>query len=99
MYARVSSYTAPVSRLDEMAADFEKVQDAVSSMDGFQGAYLLIDRASGKAKTVTLWSSAETLRASVERANQLRQQVTSTTSTTIDSVENYEVASQFGLGG
>ncbi len=72
MYARVSTYAAPVDRLEEVAADFDKVQDAVSSLDGFQGAYLLVDRSSGKALTVTLWSSQDTLRASVERANQLR---------------------------
>lgn len=52
----------------------------------------LIDRATGKSITITLWQGEETMRASEEAANRLRTQSAEAARESIVSVERYEVA-------
>jgi heme-degrading monooxygenase HmoA len=89
MHARVSTYGGAS---DELVAGFDRATGPVQEIPGFAGAYFLVDRDGNKAMSVTLWESEEALEASVERANQLRQDAAG--SIPIENVDHYEVAIQ-----
>lgn len=92
MWARVSSYQGSPEQVDRASANLP--DDALREMSGFECAYLLTDRESGKALTITLWENEEALRESEERANQLRSQVAGDLGASeAPTVERYEVAS------
>ena len=59
---------------------------------GFQGVLSLIDRATGKSITITLWQDEDAMRASEEAANRLRAQGAEAAGESVVSVERYEVA-------
>ncbi len=92
MHARVSTYTFDASRADELVAAFESGIGAIEDEEGMEGAYLLVDRANGKAITMTLWASEEALTASAPSADEVRSSATERVGGTIDTVESYEVA-------
>jgi heme-degrading monooxygenase HmoA len=90
MWARVSTYRGSPEQVEAAAARLP--EQALQEMSGFERAYLLIDRESGNALTITLWESEDALRESEERANQLRSQVTDDLGATgAPTVERYEV--------
>jgi heme-degrading monooxygenase HmoA len=89
VHARVSSYEGDVDRLIE---GFQRQADLVRRLDGFERAYLFVDRAGGRAMTVTLWDSEEALDASAARAAHLREEASETAGATIGSVSSYELA-------
>lgn len=91
MWARLSSYQGAPEQVDAAASRLP--EQALREMSGFEGAYLLVDRASGKALTITLWESEDALRESEERANQLRSQVADDLgATSTPTIDRYEVA-------
>jgi heme-degrading monooxygenase HmoA len=92
MHARVSTYTFDSSRADELVAGFERGIGAIEDEEGMEGAYLLVDRANGKAITMTLWASEDALTASAPSADQARTDAAQGAGASIDSVEAYEVA-------
>ena len=94
MYARVSTYTGTPEQAEQGIQGFQQSTEGLRSLDGFEGAYLLVDRGTGKAMTVTLWSTQEAEQASAERAKQIRQDVAGGAGMSIDTVETYEVAVQ-----
>jgi hypothetical protein len=60
---------------------------------GGHGGVLLIDRASGKAMAMTLWEDEAAMRASEERANELRRAASEELGAAEQpDVERYEVA-------
>ena len=91
MWARVSSYEfGGEANVDEGIRTFERsMTDDAFQMEGMRDAYLLIDRATGKALTMTLWESEEALRASEESADQLRR---AAAGDAVRTVDRYEVA-------
>jgi heme-degrading monooxygenase HmoA len=89
VHARVSSYEGDVDRLVE---GFQQQVNLVRRLDGFARAYLLVDRAAGRALTVTLWESEEALDASASRAAHLRDEASEGAKATIGSVDSYELA-------
>ena len=89
MHARVSTYEGDVDRLIE---GFERQADLVRGLDGFAHAYLLVDRAGGRAMIVALWDSAEALDASASRAAHLREEASEAAAATVGSVDSYEIA-------
>ena len=64
----------------------------VGEIDGFDGVYFLVDRQSGKALSITLWESEESMRASEEEANRLRSESAQAGRQEVAGVERYEVA-------
>lgn len=94
MFARVSTYNAPDA--DKLLEGFDTVTSQLEEVDGFSHAYFLVDRESGKALSITLWSSGEALEASVARADELRKQGTQTGGGTVESVQHYEVGLTVG---
>jgi heme-degrading monooxygenase HmoA len=92
MHARASFYELPPGGdADAAVSGFDQSADAVQQLDGNQGLMLLIDRDSGKAISLTLWDSEDSLRSSSEQANTLRERAAGAGGLSIDAVENYEV--------
>jgi heme-degrading monooxygenase HmoA len=91
MWARVSSYEfGGDANVEEGVRAFERaISDDSFQMEGMHDAYLLVDRASGKALTITLWESEEALRASEASADQVRRQAAGDA---VRNVDRYEVA-------
>ncbi len=89
MHARVSTYEG---QADELVKGFDSVTAPLEELDGFSKAYFLVDRAGGRGMSITLWESEEALDASVERANQMREQATDQAGASIQSVDHFEVA-------
>ncbi len=92
MLARVSTYAGTPDQAEEGIRNFQGLTEVLRSLDGFEGAYLLVDRGTGNAVTITLWSSEDALQASAERAKQMRSEAAGSAGMSIESVENYEVA-------
>lgn len=93
MFARVSTFTGTSDEVDEAIRQVrEDVLPRTEQLDGFKGAYMLVDRQNGKSLSVTLWESEEAMRASEEAANSLRGEVADALGTQMVGVERYEVA-------
>ena len=93
MFARVSTYQESPDRLDDaIRISKEQVLPRAQQIDGFKGAYYLVERHSGKSVSITLWESEEAMRASEEAANQLRSESTQASGGEVVGVERYEVA-------
>ncbi len=92
MYARASTLQGAPDQADEAIGSYENALATFRNIDGNRGAFLLIERSSGKGIGVTLWESKEAMQASRQRADELRQQDASSTGASIVSVEEYEVA-------
>ena len=91
MVARVSTYEGAAGRLGELARGFEQAGDAVRELEGFEGAYLLVDRATGRAMTVALWSTSDAAEATAERVGHLRAEAVDFSEHWVTGVETYEV--------
>jgi heme-degrading monooxygenase HmoA len=89
MHARVSSYQA--SDPERLVEGFRSVTDSLEGIDGFSHAYFMVDHASGKAMSITIWDSEEALTASVSQADELRKRGTAASGTAIQSVQHYEI--------
>ena len=89
MFARVSSYRADDAA--KLVDGFGRATDPLEQLDGFAGAYFLIDDESGKAMSITLWDSEEALTTTAERAKELRRDATEDAGA-IESVDHYRVA-------
>lgn len=93
MFARVSTFQGSPQQLDESTRQaIEQILPAVRQLGGFQGVLSLIDRATGKSVTITLWQDEDAMRASEEAANQLRTSGAEAAGESVVSVERYEVA-------
>ena len=73
MHARVSTYE---DEADQLTQGFAAVTAPLGEMEGFSKAYFLVDPVVGKGMSITIWDSEDALNASVERANQMRQEAT-----------------------
>jgi heme-degrading monooxygenase HmoA len=93
MFARVTDISGPSNRIDAGMAEYrDTVLPAIKAMDGFQRAYLLVNRDGGRALSITTWESQEAMRASEEAANGLVAKITETLEAQA-AVVHYEVAS------
>ncbi len=99
MHARISTYAGTPDQAEEGIENFERLTDALRSLDGFEGAYLFVDRGTGNALSVTLWASEDATQASAEKAKQMREQAAGGAGMSIESVATYEVAVQIQPGG
>jgi heme-degrading monooxygenase HmoA len=94
MHARVSLYETDDP--DGLVQGFAGVTGELENVDGFSHAYFLVDRVTGNAASITIWDSEEALRASSAKADELRQQGTEPSGSTIKSVDNYEIVQTVG---
>ena len=95
MFARVTTFqSAPDRAEEETRYTEEKLIPVTRQMPGFKGWYTLVERQTGKGLTITLWESEEAMRASEERATQLRSQTTQDLPLQVQAVDRYEVTVQ-----
>ncbi len=96
MFVRVSIIQGKREQIDQGISQYrEQTIPAVRSMAGFKGAYLLVDRNSGKSMGITMWDTEKDLKASAAAADKLRAQASKVTgSSSSPLVEIYEVAAQ-----
>jgi len=100
VFARVSTYTGTSDEIDEAIRQVrENTLPKLKQLDGYKGAYFLVDRQNGKSLAVTLWESEEAMSASEEAANSLRSDVADALGTQMVGVERYEVAAAAQEGG
>lgn len=93
MFARVSTFQGSPDQLDESTRQaIEQIVPTVRQLAGFQGVLSLIDRATGKSVTITLWQDEDAMRASESAADELRAAGAEAAGESIVSVERYEVA-------
>ena len=93
MHARVTKFEGSPDQLDAAIKLVEEtIVPAAKKLQGFKGGYWLVDRATGKGFSVTLFESEAALKASEDAAAQLRSQASSLTK--ITGVERYEVVAQ-----
>ena len=88
MFARVSRYHGDADLLEQ---GFSSVTSELEQLDGFAKAYFLLDRTHGTAMSITLWHSAEALKASAQRAHEMRTRATDQADASTESVESFEV--------
>ena len=93
MHARVSTYEGETN---ELVKAFDSVTGPLEELEGFSKAYFLVDRGGGRGMSITLWESEDALNASVERANQMREQASGQAGASIVSVDSFEVALTVG---
>ncbi|MGW0749864.1 hypothetical protein [Streptomyces sp. NPDC002587] len=93
MFARLSTYQgSPVPVTGDLTAHTEEIVRQVQDVPGFRGVYYLVDRASGKATSLTLWEDEQTMRASEDQAARIREETAQREGQRIVSVEHFEVA-------
>jgi heme-degrading monooxygenase HmoA len=61
-------------------------------MDGCVGMSVLVDRESGRCIITTAWETDEAMRASAEKASQLRDQAAEKLGGNVDKIEEWEIA-------
>ena len=91
--ARVSTLEGSAEAIDEgMSFIKEQIVPEARELTGWRGIIVLVDRTTGRTKTITLWDGPESLRASEDRANELRKQAAQAMDETVVGVDRYEVA-------
>ncbi|MEV8530851.1 antibiotic biosynthesis monooxygenase [Streptomyces sp. NPDC051211] len=92
MFARLSTYQgSPVPAEGDLTANAAAVVEQVRDVPGFRGVYYLVDRASGKARSLTLWADEQSMRASEDQATRIREETARREGQRIVSVERFEV--------
>ena len=71
----------------------------VRAIDGNVGAIGLADRDNGRVSMITLWDSADAMRASEREADQLRERTADLGGQKITNVARYEVATAQTMAG
>jgi heme-degrading monooxygenase HmoA len=95
VFARIANYTARPSpyRIEQgIRRAQEKALPRLRQLDGFEGAYFLVDRQRGKAISISLWESEEAMHRSEEVVRTLRDEIAGGLGTQTVEVEHYEVA-------
>lgn len=91
MYARTSTWTGTPEALESWHAGAEGVRRFVASLDGNAGVFFLIDRAGGRALTLTLWKTHDAAVASDAFADQSRDRTIAATGVGLLERGQYEV--------
>ena len=92
MVTRISTYAGPAERLDDFIRGLRQNMWALREFSGFAGAYMLVDRQTGDAMTLTFWDSPEAEVETAEQAGKWRQEAAKATEHTVESVAIFEVA-------
>jgi hypothetical protein len=93
MHARVSTISGSPDQVEAGISDFRETVMPWVKGQGGRGGILLVDRETGKAVAVTMWTDAEAMRQSEAEANEHRRRVSDEMeSAEPPIVERYEVA-------
>ncbi len=92
MFARMNTFEGSPDRLDDALRNVrEQVLPQLHQQDGFKGLMFLANYKSGKLQLMSLWESAQAMRASEEEARRLRAGVAEAGDQDIANVERYDV--------
>jgi quinol monooxygenase YgiN len=92
MYARSTTVMARPDSIDAGIAQVrDEVMPMVQEMEGCVGLSMMVDRTSGRTITTTAWQSAETMRATDETLQPVRERVAETVGGTAQ-VDEWEIA-------
>ena len=96
MFARLMIGTRKMDKLDDAVKIYkESIIPVAKSQKGYRGAYLLIDRKTGKGVSMTLWDSEEDCIADEQSGLYQKQKDRYKESFTAPTVrEGYEVSAQ-----
>jgi hypothetical protein len=95
VFARLSSYQgAPVPTRGDITPRANEILEQIRDLAGFRGLFLMVDRASGKSVSLTLWQDEQTMRASESLTNRIRQESAAREGERIVRVERFEVGFQ-----
>jgi hypothetical protein len=93
MFARVTTFQGSPERAASAFAGPAPL--GTEPLEGERGAYVLLDRKSGKVVGITLWQTERDMLASAEVAKQVRERLAAASGATAPpTVETYEVVSQ-----
>ncbi len=93
MYARTTTVHADPQRVDEGIRHIrDEVMPAVQSMPGCMGLSMLCDRDSGRCIVTTSWDSHESMAATADRVQDMRQRALDTMGGRDMSVDEWEIA-------
>lgn len=92
-WVRLTTLNGDPTKVDDGIRHFEsQVIPAVSQLQGFRGAVLFADRATGDALAVTIWTSKDDLEASSSQVGPIRATASEVMGAGDPRVETYEVA-------
>ncbi len=75
MFARLTTTKPRPDHLDDAVRNFrERVIPESEKLKGFKGSLVLVDRKASKLLSITLWESEGDMKASEQRASQVRAQ-------------------------
>ncbi len=92
MYARATTVRVGQDMAEQAIGQYRDALTAFRGMEGNRGAFLLVDRTSGRGVGVTLWESEQAMAETREEAEQLRRRAAEQAQGEIESVIEYEVA-------
>lgn len=92
MHARATTLRVGQDVAEDAIDQYRSSLATFRGIEGNRGAFLLVDRASGRGVGVTLWESEQAMADSREQADQLRQQAAEQARGQIESVDEYEIA-------
>ena len=91
-YVRMTTLQADPSKLEEgIRFAREQALATLRQQPGFEGTRLLVDRASGKTISVTLWASEAAARAAESTLSQTRTEAAQLTGATTPTTEIFEM--------
>jgi heme-degrading monooxygenase HmoA len=88
----MSTYDLSHDKLDEGIHSFREAIDRIRRLEGFQEAFLLVDRENGQAVTLTLWNDAGSMVSSRVAASRARSDAARAADGEVKSSGEYEVA-------
>lgn len=93
MHARMTAVKVAPDQADAAVGAFLKTVPSAAKELGAKGTVLLINRETGEGLSFTLWEDEAAMRASEERANELRRSTTEEMGDAeVTRVERFEVA-------
>ena len=95
MFARVRTTSGVPEKVDDGIRQFrENVVASYRNVAGFKGAYMLVNRRSGKIVGITLWDTEASMQATGRTSEQLRAAGSQVVSGTTPQPDEYEVVVQ-----
>jgi heme-degrading monooxygenase HmoA len=93
VHARSTTVLAQPSSIDAGIAHIRnEIMPAVQAIDGCIGISMLVDRESGRCIITTAWETDEAMRASAEKARQLRDRAAGELGGNVEKIEEWEIA-------
>jgi heme-degrading monooxygenase HmoA len=99
VFARVSRYEIPAAKVDEAVTKFAEALAQITDLGGFREAYLLVNRESECATTLTFWDNAAAMEATRVTASRLRTEAAKAVDGAVTSSQEFEVAIHTGSTG